>query len=625
MSLSSDWKTAGTVETRHAPQFRLQSVPLRAVTLAEGFWRQRRELNTRRGMPRFLASMEEHGVLDNFRYQSGRKTGQFKQASFISDSDVYKWLEGACWTLVTEDLPELKASVDAVIDEIAAAQGEDGYLATHVPPERRWKGLAGSHELYCLGHLIQAGIAHHRATGEETLLGVARRFADLAVREFGPGKIETPDGHPEVEMALVELFRETGEQSYLDLAGFLLHQQPSEDTYPPLADRDALVGHCVRSGYLCCGGADWYAETGESGIFQTLERLWQDLVQGKMYVTGGVGQRFDGESFGLPYELPNRAYAETCAQIAHAMWAWRMLLLTGQARFADVMELILYNGFLSGVSLSGAEYFYMNPLSAQDYQRSPWFRCNCCPPNIHRTLAMLPGYMFSTSSEGVWVHLYDACEALLTMPDGTVVRLEQQTQYPWEGEVELIVTPAAEVEFTLFLRIPGWAEAAQVTVNGQPVSAAVESGTYVELRRRWQPGDRVQLSLPMPPRVVEPHPRIAEVRGSVALARGPLVYCFESVDSPAAEILDLALAPTDAAGGFTAESEPELLGGVTVLRGTGRAVCSPCAQLDELPLYRSLGSRSLPPRHDVTALAIPYYAWANRGPSTMRVWLPREV
>lgn len=621
-SSHADRKSAVAVATHRGKEFRLHSVPLRAVKLGEGFWKPRLRKNAHESMPVFLRLMEEHGVLDNFRYQSGRKPGQFQQASFVSDSDVYKWLEGASWALAAEDLPELRALVEGVIEEVAAAQGEDGYLVTHVPATDRWQRLSGSHELYCLGHLIQAGVAHHRATGEESLLAVARKFADLAVREFGPGRIETPDGHPEVEMALIELYRETGEQSYLDLAGFFLHAQPSEDKYPPLPERPTLVGHCVRSGYLCCGGADWVAETGEARMRASLDRLWEDLVRGKLYVTGGVGARFDQESFGLPYELPNRAYAETCAQISHAMWAWRMLLLTGEAQYADVMELILYNGFLSGVSLAGTEYFYMNPLTAEDYQRVPWFGCNCCPPNVHRTLALLPGYLFSTSGDGVWVHLYEAGEALLSLPDGRSVRLEVTTRYPWDGEVEITVTPPAEEEFAVHLRIPGWATAAGVTVNGQ-AAGEVRPGSYLAVRRRWAPGDRVELSLPMPIQALTPHPRIAEARGCLALKRGPMVYCLESVDNPSIDIRDLCLRPEQVAG-WEAEWQPTVLGGVVVLRGEGRAVCAPCRELDARPLYAPLGSSAAAIRHEEHVLAIPYYAWANRGPSHMRVWLPRE-
>lgn len=626
IGLSRD--SAGIVDTRRGSHFGLQAVPLRAVKMGVGFWRPRMKANIEAGMPTFLRLMEEQGVVDNFRRASGRKEVPFRQASFGSESDLYKWLEAAAFAWQSEDLPDFGETVAAIIDEVAAAQEEDGYLYLNTlfggeEPPKRFSRLDRSHELYCAGHLIQAGIAHYRATGEDKLLEVGCRWADLMVQEFGPGKIETTDGHPEIELALIELYRTTGEQSYLDLAGFFLSRPQSAQDLPPIAERPALVNHCVRSGYICSAGADWYGETGDEKMWQNLLRLWEDLVNGKIYITGGVGARHAGEAFGEPYELPNaRAYTETCAQIAHVMWAWRMLLVTGEARFADVMEIILYNGFLSGVSLAGTEYFYRNPLASDGgYQRVPWFNCNCCPPNVHRTLASLPGYMFSTSPEGLWVHLYDTCEATLTTPSGAAVELGLETEYPWEGEIDLGLALEAPEEFTLFLRIPGWAEEASVSVNGEPIGEAIEPGSYLALRRCWEVGDMVRLELPMPVRVMESHPHVVADRGCVALQRGPVVYCFESVDNPEVEVADLALvlAPRDSAGGFRAEGQPDLLGGVTILRGTGAA---PDPAQDLGPLYRRRGAAPPPSLGQVETTAVPYYAWANRGDSAMRVWLP---
>ncbi len=618
----------GVVDTRLGPHFRLQSVPIGAVRMGEGFWRPRMQANVREGIPTFLRLMEEHGVVDNFRRAAGRSDAPFRQGSFGSESDLYKWLEGAAFALQSEDLPELRQTVDQIIDDIAAAQEADGYLylgtlSSAGPPRERFSNLARSHELYCAGHLMQAAIAHYRATGRDQLLHVAIKFADYLTQEFGPGKREQTDGHPEIELALIELFRTTGEQRYLELAGFFLGLPQSLENLPPIAERPALVGHCVRSGYICAGGTDWYAETGDDKMWRNLLHLWHDLVTGKIYVTGGVGARYQGEAFGEPYELPSaRAYAETCAQISHVMWAWRMLLVTGEARFADTIERILYNAFLSGVSLSGTEYFYRNPLASDGgVERQPWFGCNCCPPNVHRTLGSLPGLIFSTSAEGLWVHLYDACRASLTAPDGSTVELAVDTRYPWEGVIDITISPERAQDFALFLRIPGWTSEARVSVNGEAAAGAVQPGGYHEVRRRWEAGDRVRLVLTMPARAVESHPRVAETRGCVALMRGPVVYCFESVDNVQVDVADLVL-PLDAAdpgGGFEGEWQPDLLGGVTVLRGPA---LSPAPSHAPGPLYRPYGSAPPPTMRKTDVTAIPYYAWANRGDSAMRVWLP---
>ncbi len=626
-------RRVGVVNTSRSPHARLRSVPLAAVKLGDGFWRPRLQANAGVGMPTFYRDMESHGVVDNLRRLSGRKQVDYQNGGYASESDLYKWLEAVGYVLQSGEAPELRALAEATIDDIAAAQGEDGYLYARTavggdPNYERFSRLQDSHELYCAGHLMQAGVAYWRATGDAELLGVATRFADYLCETFGPRKLETADGHPEAELALVELYRATGERRYLDLAGFFLTQRQSVEDLSPIAERQALAGHAVRSGYLCSGGTDWYLETGDAAMLENLERLWQELVAGKIYLTGGVGARFAGESFGEPYELPNaRAYAETCAAIAHAMWAWRMLLATGEAQYADWLETILYNGFLSGVSLDGGEYFYMNPLTAGGgYARQPWFGCNCCPPNIHRTLASLPGYLFTTSEEGLWVHLYDACEALVTLPDHTSVRVEVRTKYPWKGRVEIVVTPAVATEFTLFLRIPAWAEGARVEMQREPSTGEtpVPPGEYLPLHRRWAPGDVVRLEMPLPVRLTESHPRVVENRCAVALQRGPLVYCLEGTDNPTDSLPDLALTAVegDPEGGFGAEAQSLLLRGVTILRGPGMSVCAPGAAGEHTPLYRPW--RSGPPvaHHPLTVTAIPYYAWGNRGSDELEVWIP---
>ncbi len=636
-SVSNDWRTAGIVDTRDSPYARLKSMPVGSVEMADGFWKPRMEANAEASIPALHDLLEEHGVMDNFRRLIGSKQAERLGPRF-TDSDLYKWLEAAALALQSYDLPQLRQSVDRVTAEIAAAQQPDGYLHTWFVGEltdTRFDTIdAGhSHELYCAGHLMQAAVARYRADGDEALLDVACRFADLLVSEFGPGGRTDTDSHPEIEMALVELYRATGRQDYLDLAASLLARPQAAFGFAPIAERRHLVGHCVRSGYLCCGGADYYAETGDEKMLANLEHLWDDLIAGKIYITGGVGAHYRDEEFGEPYELPNlRAYAETCAQIAHFMWGWRMLLITGEARFAEVMETIIYNGFLSGVSLAGTEYFYSNPLAANTdsasthpsaeggWQRQAWWPCTCCPPNVERTIASLPGYLFTTSAEGIWVHFYDACEADLGLEDGTPVQLQVETAYPWEEDVKITLNPAAGAEFALMLRIPTWAEGATVLVNGEPAAESPKTGAYLALQRTWQPGDTVELHLPMPVRFTQSHPYVADNHGCVAIQRGPVVYCFEDVDNPEVPVRDLHLADDRlAAEHWQVEHQPELLGGVTVLRGEG---LRPTLSLQDGPLYRPATIRQTTSWQRVPVCAIPYYAWANRGASAMRVWVP---
>ncbi len=413
-----------------------------------------------------------------------------------------------------------------------------------------------------------------------------------------------------MELALVELYRTTGERKYLDLAGFFLSVQK-------FSERRAIEGHAVRAGYLCSGAADYFIETGDQATMDALERLWADMTRGKMYVTGGIGARYAGEAFGAPYELPNEmAYAETCAAISNVFWNWRMLAVKGEARFADVMERTLYNGFLSGVSLDGALYFYVNPLACfRKHQRLPWYDCTCCPTNVVRMLSSLPGYFYSASAEGVWVHLYDNSRLDWHLEDGRKLALEQKTRYPWDGAVEIVVSPESAAEFAVFLRIPGWCEKASVTVNGAAAGEA-QPGSYVKLQRTWKAGDIIKLQMPMRVSPQECDPRVRENLGSVAIQRGPLVYCLESVDNPDVPIRDVEL---DISAGFTEEFNSDLLGGVAVIRGKGRFGAP---DEDRGSLYRPLGSvKSAAKQTDLTA--IPYYAWANRGPSHLAVWIPK--
>ncbi|MCA1595910.1 MAG: glycoside hydrolase family 127 protein, partial [Chloroflexi bacterium] len=521
------------------------------------FWAPRLEINRKLTIPSQRRQCEETGRIDNFRRASGRKNGEF-QGIYFNDSDVYKWIEAAAFSLAGYPDPDLEAALDAVIEEIAAAQGPDGYLNSYFSLDRqgeRWTNLRDMHELYCAGHLIQAAIAHHRATGKTSLLDVACRFADHIGSVFGPDARPGTPGHEEIEMALVELYRGTGQDRYLKLAAFFIEKRGSKppliggsayhQDHLPFRDQTEMVGHAVRAVYLNCGAADLYLETGEKELSVALDRLWSNMTGRRIYVTGGLGSRYEGEAFGRDYELPNdRAYTESCAAIGSIMWNWRMLSAAGEARYADLMETALYNGMLAGLSLDGQHYFYQNPLEDDGHhRRAPWFGCACCPPNLSRMLSSLPGYCYSVSAEstaegnsegeaeGAWIHLYIEGAASLTLPGRGRLSLVQRTRYPWEENVEIEITEAPATPAALRLRIPAWCSSADVSVNGG-VQQRYPPGEYAALTRQWKRGDRVVLSLPMPVRLVESHPRVTSNHGQVAICRGPLVYCLEAVDNP---------------------------------------------------------------------------------------------
>jgi hypothetical protein len=621
------------VDTTHSPYARLKPVSLTAVTLTDDFWAPRLRLNREVTLPSQYHLLEETGRIDNFRRAAGKKELPF-QGRFFNDSDVYKWLEAVAWTLATDPNPELERLADTVITTIADAQEPDGYLNTYFAFERaaeRWTNLRDMHELYCAGHLIQAAVAHHRATSDDRLLQVTRRLADHICEIFGPpeeSKRPGVPGHEEIEMALVELARETGASQYRSQAGFFLDLRgrgliggaPYHQDHQPFRELSRMAGHAVRALYLNAGAADLYAETGDGSVLVALERLWHHMTTHQMYVSGGVGPRHSGESFGNDYELPNaRAYAETCAAIGSVMWNWRMLALDGQARYADVLERTLYNGFLAGLSLDGQAYFYENPLATDEtHRRQPWFDCACCPPNVARLLASLPGYFYSLSEEGIWVHLY--AQGTADLPQQGGIRLTQRTRYPWEGEITIQVEGAGH--FSLFLRIPAWCEhGASLQINGQPWPYPLVPGTYAQVRRAWGYGDTVTLDFPMPINPVACHPYVAENVGRVALMRGPLLYCFEGADNPGFDLRDVRL---PAAASFASEFLPALLGGVVAFRSSAQVVPPQADWQDHL--YRTATAATESPRgRSVHLTAVPYYAWANREPGPMRVWLRSET
>jgi len=636
------WRDQGILNLAKSPYAKLRNVPVHAVTIESGFWAQRREVNVSKSIPSMEILLEANGRMDNFRRLIGKSTAS-QRGPVYSDSDVYKWTEAAGFALQSGDRPELRAAVEKIAKDVIAVQQPDGYLNTYFVLDRASQRMESKtqewgHELYNMGHFLQGATAYYRATGDRTLLNAGIRFVnEFLLPTFGPGADKKPlySGHPEMELALVELYRMTGDKRQLDLAGYLLagdsriHAQgPWDDVYhfcgTPFTSRKHLEGHAVRAMYACCGATDYYLETGDPTYRKALEVLWNDLVQSQMYVTGGVGARSDGEAFGDPYELPNaRAYGESCAAIGNMMWNWRMLAATGEAKFADVIERALYNGINSGMSLDGTLYCYRNPLafdpSGGDKIRNDWYDTTCCPPNLERTFASLPGYFYSTSNEGIYLHLFDNSELDWHLENGIGLKVRQKTNYPWDGAAEITVTPAEPTEFTFFVRIPGWTENAQVAVNGKPVSGATP-GQYLPIRRRWSGGEVVRVQFNMKPQLLQANAQVIENNGRVAVQRGPLVYCLEQIDQPEGVALkDVALKlGTNSNAPFQEEFQKDLLGGVLVLRHPGAALGENAEQRRLYFQYSGEPRKSKP----VSLTFIPYYAWANRTATPMQVWTP---
>ncbi|GGN23007.1 hypothetical protein GCM10011578_055010 [Streptomyces fuscichromogenes] len=591
--------------------------------------------------------MEKAGNLANLRAAAERSTGAppvFTGDFQFQDSDVYKWLEAACWQLADDPGSELAAEVERTVALISAAQRADGYLQTYyqLGGAQEWTELGWGHELYCAGHLMQAAVAHHRATGGRRLLDVACRLADHIDSVFGPGKqVDAVCGHPEIETALIELYRATDEIRYLDLARYFLdrrghgtlaagadrgHDRDPGAAYwqdhTPIREADEVAGHAVRQLYLLAGAADLAIESGEPGLRHALERLWHDMVATRTYLTGGVGSRHDWESFGDTHELPaDRAYAETCAAIASVHFSWRMALLTGDARYSDLVERTLFNGFLSGVGLDGRTWMYVNPLhhrsrsqerfGDQSAHRTPWFRCACCPPNAMRLLASLHHYVATTDPGGLQLHQY-ATGAY----GGEDLTVRVATAYPWQGTVTVTVEQAPDTSRTLSLRLPSWCTDHTLTVNDVATHDRQENG-WLRVTRRFRPGDTIRLDLAIRPRLTVPPPLVDAVRGCAAIERGPLVYCLEQTDQPGR--LDPDTVALDLTEPLTEQTPPGLLGNVVTVGATGRVL--PGGGPGPWPYQR----HDRAPREEGAAVrltAVPYCAWANREPGAMRVWVP---
>lgn len=624
-----------------AQDYPIVPVPFTNVKITGGFWAPRLETNRTVTLPFDFKKCEETGRIDNFAIAGGLKKGTFRGIRY-DDSDVYKVMEGAAYSLQTHPDPKLDRYLDSLITLVAAAQEPDGYLYTirtilkdstvkrdPGAGPTRYSYEAQSHELYNVGHMYEAAVAHYQATGKRTFLNVALKNADHLMRVIGPnpGQVIVVPGHEETEIGLVKLYRVTNDKRYLNFARFLIDMRGRADkrklynefrefgnTYAqdhvPVTQQIEAVGHAVRAGYLYAAMTDLAAIEQDAAYRKALKAIWTDVVEKKQYITGGLGAKEHGEAFGQPYELPNDvAYAETCAAVASMLWNHRLFLLTGEGKYMDVFERVLYNGFLAGVSLEGDKFFYVNPLASDGKRkfnvgvaagRAPWFNTSCCPTNVVRFMPSLPGYVYATNGKTLFVNLFLTNTADLSV--GNVpVHITQQTSYPWDGTTTLTLKPKKATPFALRVRIPGWAmnepmpsqlyayASAQsprytLTVNGKAVTPTLENG-YAVLNRTWQPGDRVSLTLDMPVRQVVADAKVEADRNRVAIERGPIVYCAEGVDN-GGKALNLTVTPAQP---FTPTVEPNKLGGITSLQS---------------------GSLTL----------IPYYAWAHRGPNEMAVW-----
>ena len=607
------------------------------VRLTGGLLRDWQQRSHDASLPLALRQMEAAGNLNNLRLAIAGATDGYRGPVFM-DSDIYKTLEAIGWELGHDPAPDLAGFAADTTALLEKAQQPDGYLNSYiqVSGEPRYQRLYSSHEMYCAGHLIQAAIAHARVPGGAPLLGVARRFADHLVDHFA-GREEGLDGHPVIETALVELYRETGHEPYLSLASQFLEQRGhgmigdsgfgrrylQDDT--PIRESAAIVGHAVRALYLEAGVVDAAAETGDAELLGGSVTRWEDMVSGKTSLTGGVGSRHSGESFGDAFELPpDRAYNETCAAIASIQWSWRLLLATGERRYADLMERALYNGVGASIATDGQRFFYVNPLQrrADHYEeddpgrRREWFSCACCPPNIMRLLASIGHYVATTADDVLYVHLLTGASIDTNLAGGRL-GVDVTSGYPWSGHAELRVREAPAGGCGLAVRIPGWSHDSRFSVNGSPVAPDPADRGYLVVRRDWKPGDVLTCELDVTSRLTYPGRRIDALRGAVAVERGPLVYCFEQVDQPGgASVEDLALGP----GGLT-ERDVALPGvGSTVVVRAEAAILPPVSD-GGLP-YRSgpdTGAVGVP----AAAVAIPYFQWDNRDGRAMRVWMPR--
>lgn len=619
-------------------------VPFTAVKVTGSFWGQRLKANREVTIPLAFSKCEETGRYDNF-VRAAHPSDTIKVGGLpFDDTDVYKVIEGASYSMQTCPNKKLSKYIDSVLVLVAAAQEPDGYLYTartqnpKHPHEwsgsKRWEKVEDlSHELYDLGHMVEGAIAHYQATGKRNFLDIAIRYADCVCRAIGdkPGQLVVVPGHQIAEMALAKLYLVTGDVKYLNEAKFFLderghtaRQDEYSQAHKPVTEQDEAVGHAVRAAYMYSGMADVAALTGDTAYVHAIDRIWDNIVNKKLYITGGIGATSNGEAFGQNYELPNMsAYCETCAAIGNVYLNYRLFLLHGESKYYDVLERTLYNGLISGVSLDGGRFFYPNPLeSIGQHQRQPWFGCACCPSNICRFIPSLPGYVYATQGKDLYVNLFMGDKATVIL-NGKKVVLEQTTDYPWSGDIRLAVSPAGKQDFNLKIRIPGWVRnsvvpgdlyryadkkhpAYRIKVNGQPVESALEKGYFV-IGRKWKKGDEVQIHFEMDVRTVKAHPLVAADQGKIAVERGPLVYCAEWPDNDFS-VRGVLINRTPQ---FKVIEKPDLLYGIDMV------------QTDAQTLEYDATGRLV--AKDVKLNMIPYYAWAHRGSGEMAVWLPIDV
>lgn len=633
---------AGNAQT-HGGGYPITPVPFTSVMVTDHFWGQRLKASREVTIPLAFSKCEESGRYENF-VKAAHPSSDYKVEGFsFDDTDVYKTIEGASYSMQTYPDKKLDRYIDSVLTVVAAAQEPDGYLYTartmnpQHPHEwagsKRWEKVEDlSHEFYNLGHMVEGAVAHYQATGKRQFLDIAIKYADCVEKAIGdkPGQLVLVPGHQIAEMALCKLYLATGQKKYLDLAKFFLDKRghtARKDAYSqahkPVLEQDEAVGHAVRAAYMYSGMADVAALTGDTGYVHAIGRIWDNVVTKKLYITGGIGATSNGEAFGKNYELPNMtAYCETCAAIGNVYWNYRLFLLHGESKYYDVLERTLYNGLISGVSLDGGGFFYPNPLeSAGQHERKPWFGCACCPSNISRFIPSLPGYVYAVHGKDVYVNLFMGNTSDLKV-DGKNLKLVQSTEYPWNGDIRLDVTPKGKQEFTLKIRVPGWVRGEvvpsnlyvfsdnrqlgySIKVNGERMESRLEKG-YFSISRQWKKGDVVEVHFDMEPRTVKAHPNVEADRGRVAVERGPVVYCAEWPDN-AFSIFSVLMNRTPE---FTVERTSDLEG-ISKIKTSAQALS-----------YDGSGRLSV---KDVTLTLIPYYAWAHRGAGEMAVWLPQEM
>tara|TARA_Y100000588_G_scaffold394775_1_gene517194 strand:- start:272 stop:2227 length:1956 start_codon:yes stop_codon:yes gene_type:complete len=647
------------VNTKNSQFSGYSTIPIEKINIFDGIWKKMQVKNRDISIKAGYKKLEETGCIENLLIAAGKIKKQYNMTFDcpFMDSDLYKWLEAVAYDLAINPDDELMKKADDIINKIEMAQCEDGYLHTYSQtpdyhpdfphrlvekPVERWKSLRMGHELYCAGHLFQAAVAYYQSTGKRKILDVAERFAVLINDEFViKGRRPATPGHAVIEMGLIELYRETKNEMYKDLSKFFIDQRGKKvyDDHPQfdssyyqdrvkVREASVIEGHAVRAGYFASGITDLYIETGEEALLTALNRQWENMVSRRMYVTGAIGARHYGESFGLDYALPNEsAYCETCAAIASIQWNWRMFLATGNGKHNEIIEKTMYNGFLSGISLDGKNYFYKNPLSSDgvskwgsndEVGRVEWFGCACCPPNVMRTLSSIGHYLFSESSNGIQVHQYGSI-SINTKIDGEDLSLRMDSNYPWSGNIKLFIHKIPVDVFNVGLRIPEWTNDYKIMVNNEKYNPKISPNGYAEINRQWKPGDNIDLQFEIKPYLIVGNPRVESITGKVAIGNGPLIYCIEASDqSFKTDLTDIMIDPdTD----FEVTWSENTLEGVNIIMVDGKRM----NDTDwENSLYKKLTEKKSLITKDIKIKAIPYFTWANREISPMKVWIPRS-